>query len=328
MKTILLDAYGRPDTVLRCADVDDLPAPGADEVLFDVQYFPINPADLGFCRGTYRLRPPLPATPGAECLGRVRAVGPQVTRFAPGDRVINLLRENWTQRRLVREADLVPVPDGIDDRQAAMLRINPPTARLLLTDFVSLEPEEWVLQNVANSSVGRWVRRLAGRAGLRVVNVVRRDAAIPPRDAWGDDLWLVDGADLPARVRVATDAAAIRLGIDAVGGAASIRMADCLADAGTLVCYGAMSGEAPVVSHANLLYRDVALRGFMLGNYLGRRSPAEIAALYRDLGRMLREAQLQIPVRQVYPITAIRDAVAHAMQGERDGKILVAPNDA
>jgi len=66
----------RPGRSRRAAERPDLGEPAADEVVFDVLAFPINPADMGFCRGSYRLKPPLPATPGAECVGRVTAVAP------------------------------------------------------------------------------------------------------------------------------------------------------------------------------------------------------------------------------------------------------------
>src|SRR5881394_3391221 len=159
MKQVLLESYGTPWDVARCADVADIGAPAADEVVFDVLAFPINPADMGFCRGSYRLKPPLPATPGAECVGRVSAVGAGVAHVKPGDLVINLQRENWAQRRRVKAEDVIPVPAGIDLPQAAMLRINPPTALLLLSDFVELKPGDWIIQNVANSAVGRLVIR-------------------------------------------------------------------------------------------------------------------------------------------------------------------------
>src|SRR5437588_12218807 len=131
MKQVLIEKYGTPWEVARCAEVPDVGAPNADEVVFDVLAFPINPADMGFCRGTYRLKPPLPATPGAECIGRVTAVGAGVSHVKPGDLVINLQRENWTQRRRVKGEDVIPVPSRMDLCQAAMLRINPPTALLL-----------------------------------------------------------------------------------------------------------------------------------------------------------------------------------------------------
>ncbi|MEZ5740903.1 MAG: alcohol dehydrogenase catalytic domain-containing protein [Burkholderiaceae bacterium] len=75
MKIIRLASYGEPDQVARCVEQPDPAAPSPGEALFDVLAFPINPADLAFCRGQYRLRPPLPTTPGAECVGRVTAIG-------------------------------------------------------------------------------------------------------------------------------------------------------------------------------------------------------------------------------------------------------------
>ncbi len=60
--------------------------------------------------------------------------------------------------------DAIPLPAGIDLRQAAMVRINPPTAQLMLSDFVDLKPGDWVIQNVANSAVGRLLIVLAQAA--------------------------------------------------------------------------------------------------------------------------------------------------------------------
>src|SRR5947207_15099350 len=172
MEPVPIDHFRPPGGVARCADVPDVGAPGAGEVVFEVLAFPINPADVSFCRGTYRLKPTLPATPGAECIGRVTAVGAGVSHVEPGDLVINLQRENWTQRRRVKGDDVIRVPAKLDLRQAAMLRINPPTALLLLTDIVTLKPGDWVIQNVANSAVGRIVIPLARARGVKTMNVV------------------------------------------------------------------------------------------------------------------------------------------------------------
>jgi len=166
MKKVEISAYGAPEAVAECVEAPDVGMPGAGEIVLDVLAFPINPADLSFCRGNYRLHPPLPATPGAECVGRVTAVGAGVIDLKPGDLVINLERENWAQRRRVRAQDAIPIPAGLDLRQAAMLRINPATAQLLLEDHVALNPGDWVIQNVANSAVGRHLIVLA-KAGAR-----------------------------------------------------------------------------------------------------------------------------------------------------------------
>ena len=84
MKRVDIGAYGVPEIVASCVEVPDVGAPGAGEIVFDVLAFPINPADLSFCRGNYRMAPQLPATPGAECVGRIAAVGAGVDDLRPG----------------------------------------------------------------------------------------------------------------------------------------------------------------------------------------------------------------------------------------------------
>jgi NADPH:quinone reductase-like Zn-dependent oxidoreductase len=326
MKQVLIDRYGPPEEVARCAELPDVGPPGTGEVVFDVLAFPINPADVSFCRGTYRLKPTLPATPGAEAIGRVTAVGAGVSHVRPGDLVINLERENWAQRRRVKGAAVIAVPPALDLRQGAMLRINPPTALLLLTDVVDLGPGEWVIQNVANSAVGRLVIRLARARGLRTMNVVRRDSLFGELGALGADACAVDGPDLAETVKAKTGGAAIRLGLDAVSGRATARLSSCLAEGGLVCNYGSMSGEDPVMSRGALTSGGQTLVGFILGRALARRSLAEIRAIYADLGAQLLAGNLSAPVERVYPIEEIKAALTHAQRGERTGKILVAPN--
>ena len=328
MKQVLIDSYGTPWDVARSAEVPDVGDPAPDEVVFDVLAFPINPADMGFCRGSYRLKPPLPATPGAECVGRVTAVGPEVTHVKKGDLVINLQRENWTQRRRVKGDDAIPLPAGIDLRQAAMVRINPPTAQLMLSDFVDLAAGDWVIQNVANSAVGRLLILLARKRGLRTVNVVRRAELAGELKALGADIVIADGDDLPARVARATGDADIKLGVEAIGGAATGRIVDSVATEATVVHYGSMSGEDPKVGRSSFIYRGVRLTGFMLGRGLAKRSPEKIRAIYADLAGQVMAGKLRAPVDTVYPIDRIKEALAHADRGGRNGKILVSPNGA
>jgi trans-2-enoyl-CoA reductase len=324
MKQVLIDRYGPPEEVARCAEAPDVGAPAAGEVVFDVLLFPINPADVSFCRGTYRLRPPLPATPGAECVGRVAAVGAGVTHVRPGDLVITLQRENWAERRRVRGDDVIAVPAGMDLQQAAMLRINPPTARLLLSDIVALKPGDWVIQNVANSAVGRLVIRLARARGVKTMNVVRRDSLFAELRPLGADACVVDGPEMAETVKAQTGGAPIRLALDAVSGRATARLSACLADGGVVCNYGSMSGEDPVMPRAGLIGGGQTLVGFILGRGLATRSLAEIRAMYADLGRGVADGTLTAPVEKVYPIEQIKAALAHAQRGARTGKILVA----
>ncbi|MFI4998262.1 MAG: zinc-dependent alcohol dehydrogenase family protein [Reyranellales bacterium] len=328
MKQVLIERYGTPWEVARCADLPDVGMPAADEVVFDVLAFPINPADMWFCRGSYRLKPPLPATPGAECVGRVIAAGSGVRHVKAGDLVINLQRENWTQRRKVKGDDAIPLPAGIDLRQAAMVRINPPTALLMLSDFVDLKPGDWVIQNVANSAVGRLVIVLAHQRGLKTVNVVRRAELASELKKLGADVVVVDGDSLAEKVAKETGNASIMLGLEAIGGAATGRLVDCVSTDGTVVHYGSMSGEEPKVMRGNFIYRGVKLTGFMLGRFLAKRSPEKIREIYAGLAAQVMAGTLLAPVDTVYPIDKIKDALAHADRGGRNGKILVTPNGA
>jgi trans-2-enoyl-CoA reductase len=326
MKRIELTAYGAPEEVAHCVEVLDVGNPGPGEVVFDVLAFPINPADVSFCRGSYRLRPPLPATPGAEGVGRVAAVGAGVTRVKPGDLIINMQRENWAQRRRVRAEDAIPIPPGLDLAQAAMLRINPPTALLLLEDHVALSPGDWIIQNVANSAVGRHVIVLAKGRGVRTVNVVRReDVADELRDLRAD-VVLRDGPDLAERARTAIGGAPIQLGIDAVSGEATKRIGDCIAEGGVVVSYGSMSGEDPTMSRAAVNMRGVNLTGFNLGRGLAKRTYDQVQAIYQDLAAKLQDGTLKAPIDAFYPIEEIRSALVRAQAGGRNGKVLVLPN--
>jgi NADPH:quinone reductase-like Zn-dependent oxidoreductase len=327
VKRVEINSYGIPEEVARCVDVPDVGPPSDGEVTFDVLAFPINPADVMFCQGAYRIKPPLPATPGAECVGRVVTVGHGVSYVSPGDLVINLQRENWAQRRKVRENDVVRLPEGIDLEQAAMIRINPPTALLMLTDLVDLQPGDWVLQNAANSAVGKLVIRFAKMRGLRTVNVVRREESFAELQALGADICLIDGADLSTRVRSAVDGGSIKLGLDAVAGAATGRLAAALADGGTVCTYGAMAaGDVVDVPYSDLIFRGVRAVGFMLGRGLASRSLTEIRDLYADIAAQVKAGRLQAPVEAVYPIDKIDAALVHAQRAARSGKILVAPN--
>jgi trans-2-enoyl-CoA reductase len=326
MKHALLERYGPPEEGVRCVEAADVGAPEAGEVVFDVLAFPINPADISMCRGTYRLRPTLPATPGAECIGRVAAAGAGVTHVAPGDLVINLQRENWAQRRRVKGDDVIALPPGIDLLQGAMLRINPPTALLLLTDIVALQPGDWIIQNVANSAVGRLVIRLARARGIRTVNVVRRAALFEELAALGADVCAIDGPDLGDTVKARVGGGTIRLGLDAVSGRATARLSACLGEGGVVCNYGSMSGEDPVMPRSALTGGGQSLVGFILGRALSRRSLADIRALYADLAQRAAKGILTAPVEKVYPIEDIKAALVHAQRGERSGKILVTPN--
>jgi len=327
VKKVQIAQFGEPEDVAECVECPEVGAPAADEVVFDVLAFPINPADISFCQGRYRLKPELPATPGAEGAGRVVAAGSAVTGVKPGDLVINLDRQNWAQRCRIKANRVVVLPRETDVLQAAMIRINPPAAMLLLSDIVAdLGPGDWIIQNVANSAVGKLVTLFARERNLHTINVVRRDDAFRELHDDAAGAWVVDGPNLAASVAAITNNAPVRLGIDAVAGSATSRIASCVVDGGTVCIYGAMSGEDMAIPASELVFRGIEIKGFLLGRHLEQRSALEIGQIYSQIAERVRDGRINTSVARIYSIDDIKDALAHARRGGRGGKVLVAPN--
>lgn len=312
----------------------ETPRPAAGEALVEVLAAPINPSDVLTLTGGYGTLPPLPAVGGNEGIGRVVEVADDVQGLRAGQTVLLPVGSGtWTTHLVAASKALLPLPDAdgggdADPAQLAMIAVNPPTARLLLTEYVALQTGDWVLQNAANSAVGGYLVQLAKLRGLKTVNIVRRASAVAAVQRQGGDVVLVDGDDLAARVKAATGGAAIRLGIDAVGGMATDRLAQALASGGTVVNYGAMGGEPCTISPASLIFRGMSLRGFWLAWWLRQAAPEARMALFGELAALVAQGRLSARVQATYGIDDVKAAVAAAAVGERDGKIVLVPNAA
>ncbi|WP_237064708.1 zinc-dependent alcohol dehydrogenase family protein [Microbulbifer guangxiensis] len=294
------------------------------EVLIELLAAPINPSDVLTLTGEYGMLPPLPAVGGNEGVGKIVELGPGVNAPAIGQTVLLPVGCGTWRTHLVAQADkLVPLPNEADPKQLSMVSINPPTASLLLSEFVELKPGDWVIQNAANSGVGSYLIQLAKIRGLKTVNIVRRESLIATLKEEGADVVLVDGEDLAARVKEATGGAPIPLGIDAVGDTATGRIADCLAEGATLVNYGMMSGKPCKVSPASLIFRGMTLKGFWLAKWFENASPEEQMAVYGELTKLIACGKLKAPIDSVFSVKEIKHAVALAAGGKRNGKVLV-----
>src|SRR3989442_5154017 len=145
-----------------------------------------------------------------------------------------------------------------------MLAINPPTAALLLSEYVDLKPGEWVVQNAANSGVGRWVIAFAKTRGLRTVNIVRRAELVTDLQAVGGDVVVVDGPEVTEAIKKAVGRGRIRLALDGVSGPATGVLGSVLAPGGTLVAYSAMSGAPMVLDPVASTFPSITRKGWFL----------------------------------------------------------------
>lgn len=313
-----------PQDVIEAVELT-LPALPSGQVLVKVLAAPINPSDVLTLTGEYGMLPPLPAIGGNEGVGRVEQLGDGVKHLKVGQTVLLPVGCGTWVTHLHAPADkLIPLPDA-DPQQLAMMTINPPTASLLLSQFVDLQPGDWVIQNAANSGVGGYLIQLAKLRGFKTINVVRRESAIAGVQAEGGDVVLVDGPDLFKRVREATAGAPVMLGIDAIGGAATDHLAASLSEGGTLVNYGLMSGQPCQVSAASFVFRDVTLRGFWLAKWFQKATPAEQFKVFGELTQLITAGKLKARVAATFNLSQIKQAIAAAASGERDGKILIVP---
>jgi NADPH:quinone reductase-like Zn-dependent oxidoreductase len=321
MQAIQIETFGNPAEVMKVVEIPDVGAPAKGEVVIALEASPINMSDLLMISGRYGHRPKLPSVMGTEGVGRVVAVGSGVKHLKQGDRtLVPYPAPAWAERIKADASRLRPLPGG-DIHQFAMLGINPPTAYLVLTDFVSLPSGSWVIQNSANSGVGRALIPIAKSLGLKTVNVVRRDDVVAEIKAIGGDVVLVDGPDLAERVAAETGKAPIALAADGVGDISTANLLECLAEKGVHVFYSMMSGKPPVVPARQLIYRDISMRGFWLANWFRDAEPDQITEMYDRLTPLVASGAISAPIAGTYRFAEIAEAIAVASKTR--GKVLL-----
>ena len=322
-RQIQIDQFGSPQAAVQLVE-SPRPSPSAGQVLVRTAFAPINPSDVNVLEGRYGKLPPLPAIVGNEGAGTVIEVGPGSGSLTAGDRVIYLDRSDcWQDFVLAEEEQLLRVPADLDLRLASMLKINPLTALCLLRTAGELEPGEWVVQNAANSGVGRAVIAIARASGMRTVNFVRRPELIDPLLEAGADVVALDDDDGRESASQAMGETAPRLALNAVGGESALRLMSMLADGGTHVTYGAMGKKPLKIPNGFLIFRDLRVHGFWLSKWLKTRKQAEITSAYAELAELMGSGALPQPVDTEYQPERIREALGRAIEGSRDGKVLI-----
>ena len=324
MRRAIFRRHGDPAEVIEVTHEPD-PVPGPGQVRVRLKVMTINPADLLNIEGRYGAEPVnLPATPGVGAYGIVDAVGEGVTRLAVGDAVLPVGGGLWADTVVVHERMAPKAPDGADPEQAAMMRANPATAEIMLSGIVALSPGDWLVQNAANSAVGRLVIRYAREKGLKTVNIVRRPDVVGHLVADGADAVIVDdGGDLTAAILAPTNGTAPRLAPEAVGGRATAALAAAVADRGTVVVYGLLSGTDSRVGARDLVFRGVNVRGFWLADWYAQATPDQMRDLHAVLTAKLAAGDTHQAVDARYLLSRVKEAVAHAARGGRNGKVLL-----
>jgi NADPH:quinone reductase-like Zn-dependent oxidoreductase len=211
---------------------------------------------------------------------------------------------------------LFALPAG-DIEQYSMLGSNPPTAGLMLSECTPLQPGDWVVQNAANSGVGRSLIALAKLRGLKTINLARDDATFAELTDAGADVVHVDDPDAVGDVRAVIGDARVALAVEAVGGPGVARLLELLSDGGWLVSYSWARDEPMWVDTSTLVGKHLTVRGFFVGDFDYR---DKVVPVIREAAPLVADGALVVPVAGVYSLDQIQDAVQHLLRG---GKILL-----
>jgi NADPH:quinone reductase-like Zn-dependent oxidoreductase len=300
-----------------------------DDLLIAVEAAPINNADFLFAAGWFAVYPEVPNELGAEGVGRVMQAGPDADEALIGRRVIILptfRHGTWAEQTVVPAGSVVPVPDDIDVRQLAMLAVNPATAYSLLNDYVQLRRGDWIGLTLANGAVGHDVIALAKRAGIKTLAVVRRPEVADEVLDLGADIVLVDGDDLGDRAIEALGDERLRLLLDGTGNATLVtELIGALENGGEVVAFSSTTNESPVIPLADLIYRGISLRSFLINRWIDETPSEELVRIYGELAELIREGVINVPVEATYTLDEYQEALAHAQRAGRGGKVLFTP---
>src|SRR5216684_2523244 len=324
MRQLQLVAYGEPSDVIELHTVSE-PVLGEQDVLLSMEAAPLNPSDFLFVRGKYGIRPALPSSVGAEGVGRVAKIGSKVDVALQSKRVLivpTYEQGTWADQVVVPVRNIVPMSDEADPLQLSMIGINPATAYLLLKRYVSLMRGDWIGQTAANSAMGQYIIAFAKLAGVKTLNVVRREEAAEQVRQLGGDRVVVQGDNLHKDIEEALDGKKLSLVLDTVGGTPVGELAKSLKSGGSIVSYAMQSGQFPAISPKDFFYRGLSLHGFWLGNWIRNAPRTEVQEIYQKLGDLVADGSLSAAVEHVYPLEQFKEAFEQSLRSNRSGKVL------
>ncbi|HXM95045.1 MAG TPA: NADPH:quinone reductase [Candidatus Dormibacteraeota bacterium] len=168
MKAIRVHEFGGPE-VLKFEEVPT-PNPAARQVLVRIHAVGVNPYDTYMRNGVYPIKPPLPYTPGSDAAGVVEAVGPDVKKVKPGDRVYTAgtVSGAYAQYAIALEDQVHRLPDKVTFAQGAGVWVPYGTAYHALYQTAKVRAGETVLIHGASGGVGIAATQMARAIGLTV----------------------------------------------------------------------------------------------------------------------------------------------------------------
>jgi NADPH2:quinone reductase len=322
MRAVVCRVYGPPGS-LAIEDVAS-PVPGPDEVVIETRAASVNYPDVLIIQNKYQFKPPLPFSPGSELAGVVKAVGPGVTGFRRGDRVMAVTTYGAFAEEVRTEARrLLAIPEGMTYEQAAAFGLTYATAEHALGDRGQLNAGETLLVLGAAGGVGIAAIEIGKARGARVIACASSEEKLSLcRDHGADATINYALQDLREGIAAVTGGAGIDVVYDPVGGAYTEPALRSLRWRGRLLVVGFAAGDIPRIALNLTLLKGCSIVGVFWGEF-ARREPERFAASIEQLRRWFREGRLKPPVTATFPLERAADALTLMAGRQVMGKLVL-----
>lgn len=301
------------------------PYKGQKNVLINVIASPINPSDINRIEGNY----PVPNCSenaydlilGGEGIGVVE--DDNQSKFVKKGQFVVPARPSmgwWRKTIECGDEDVIPIEcSGKDLYQMSMSFVNGPTAYKLLTSFVKLKPGDWIIQNGANSSVGKAIIQFCKRESVHSINIVRerRDFDIVRKeleDLGADAIVKMEAND---KIHKNSQQRNCVAGFNCIGGDYSSKLVEYLAPSSPIITYGGMSRRPLIASTGSLIFQDIRFLGFWISRWYENASLQEKQILIKQ------NDVLKFPKYKLYHISSYMSALEASKMPFKDFKVVM-----
>jgi NADPH2:quinone reductase len=306
-------------------DEIDRPEPGNGQVLVRVSAAGLNFPDLLIITGKYQFKPALPFSPGFEIAGTVERIGPGVTKFSEGQRVIAQVPVGgFAEYAIAEEAYAHPKPESMSDEQAAAFPLVYQTSYFGIAYRGALKKGETVLVHSAAGGVGLAAVQIARALGAgQIIGTVGSDEKLDIVRQNGADIALsYQTEDFVDVVKRATNGRGADLIYDPVGGEIGERSTKCIAFEGRLVLIGFTSGKFSNFVANHILLKNYSVVGLHWGAYR-HNNPKKIEQGWNELIELYETGMLKPVIGASYQMEQVAEAMEFLASRKAIGKIVL-----